>query len=842
VRVTGADGQPAADSEVALVAVDEAILALTGYALADPISSFYPSPPAGVSDYYFRSDLLVATLEESLEAGLDSDQKTVTIQANSAQVMGMGGLGSKGSYGMGMVGTGAGGGGGRGTRMDRNRSAAPIALREDFRALALFAPSVITGDDGRASIELELPDNLTRYRLMAVAVHGEDRFGWGESALTARLPLMVRPSPPRFLNWGDRMEMPVVVQNQTDQPRQVRLAVRGANIGFGQTHARSVEVPARDRVEVRFRGATEEAGEATVQVAAASDGWADAAQDTFPVWTPATTEAFATYGTLDDADLAQPIGAPSDAVAQFGGLEVSTSSTAVQELTDAVLYLVEYPYECSEQLASRVMGIAALKDVLEAFDAEGLPERDELIEAVERDIDKLEQLQRPDGGFYLWSRRDTFRFPYASVHVAHALIRARHKGFEVPDTMLDKAQGFLEQVERHIPRDYSQISRNAVKAYAYYVLGLMGEPALAKARRLATGEPGDELSMEAIGWLLTALSGDEQAAARRDELLRYVDNRATETAASAQFTTSYGGQEHILMHSSRRTDAVLLEALMAVRPDGELIAKLVRGLLSHRTRGRWLNTQENAFVLLALDRYFAAYESKTPDFVARMWLGEGYVGEHRFEGRTTDRKRVDIPMQTLVGAAGDKPADLVLQKEGDGRLYYRIGMRYAPESLELEPAEYGFSVERRYEGVDDPADVSRDDDGTWRIEAGSRVRVVLSMVAPARRYHVALVDPLPAGLEPLNPALAVTEEIPDPRTQSQRSGYWWWYRPWYAHQNLRDERAEAFAPMVHAGVHDYSYVTRATTPGEFVAPPTKAEEMYYPETFGRSGTDRVIIE
>jgi uncharacterized protein YfaS (alpha-2-macroglobulin family) len=74
---------------------------------------------------------------------------------------------------------------------------------------------------------VKLPDNLTRYRLIAIAVAGDKQFGKGESAVTARLPLMVRPSPPRFLNFGDKFELPVVVQNQTDAPLAVDVAVRG---------------------------------------------------------------------------------------------------------------------------------------------------------------------------------------------------------------------------------------------------------------------------------------------------------------------------------------------------------------------------------------------------------------------------------------------------------------------------------------------------------------------------------------------------------------------------------------------------------------------------------------
>jgi len=74
------------------------------------------------------------------------------------------------------------------------------------------------------------------------------------------------------------------------------------------------------------------------------------------------------------------------------------------------------------------------------------------------------------------------------------------------------------------------------------------------------------------------------------------------------------------------------------------------------------------------------------------------------------------------------------------------------------------------------------------------------------------------------------------------SRWYWWWGPWYEHDNLRDERVEAFTSLLWDGVYEYTYVARATTPGNFVVPPPKAEEMYSPETFGRGATDRVIVE
>ncbi|RYG72844.1 hypothetical protein EON77_12305 [bacterium] len=247
-------------------------------------------------------------------------------------------------------------------------------------------------------------------------------------------------------------------------------------------------------------------------------------------------------------------------------------------------------------------------------------------------------------------------------------------------------------------------------------------------------------------------------------------------------------------------------------------------------------------MLLALDRYFRTFEKATPDFVARAWLGKELFAEHAFKGRTTERAVATLPLATLPAAS---PETVTLAKDGQGRMYYRLGLTYAPVDLKPEAADRGFSVTRRYEAVDAQDDVKRDADGTVRVRAGARVRVKLSMVTTERRYHVALVDALPAGFEPVDPALAVSGSVPGQASAPGAPGDgepWWWRSTWYEHQNLRDERVEAFASIVYAGAYDYAYVARATTKGTFVAPPARAEEMYAPETFGRSAAVGVVVE
>ncbi|HEY0098285.1 MAG TPA: alpha-2-macroglobulin family protein, partial [Pyrinomonadaceae bacterium] len=830
VEVKDAAGRAVAGTDTAVVVVDESVLALTAYSLADPLSIFYAHRDEDVNDYHLREKLKLADPEE--------------VKAQMEETAGT------------SVGTAGGGGGGRevarrsprivsnkmedlpsGARdamyiiatgsetVEVTANAPPppqatlapvgepagvIQLRQNFNALAVFAASLPTDANGRAQVKVKLPDNLTRYRIMAVSAAGGRQFGAGEAAITARQPLMARPSAPRFLNFGDRAELPVVLQNQTDAAMSVAVAVRSTNADLTEGAGRRVQVPANNRVEVRFPIAAVKPGMARFQIAAAAGNKADAALVAFPVYTPATTEAFATYGVIDQGAIAQPVKAPSGVVQTFGGLEVTTASTQLQELTDAVIYLVNYPYECSEQIASRVLALAALKDVLTAFKAKDLPTPQAMRDSISVDLKRLQGLQNEDGGFDFW-RRGHASVPYVSVHVAHALVRAQSKDFAVPAEMLTRSQAYLRGIESKIPRDYSIEAKRAIRAYALYVRALMKDRDGARARRLIAEAGGvEKLSIESLGWLLPVLSGDAASVQETQAILRHLNNRVTETAGAAHFADAYSDGEYTILHSDRRADGVILEALIGQQPQSDLIPKLVRGLLSQRKRGRWSNTQENVFILLALDRYFNTYERATPDFVARVWLGGGYAGEQTFKGRSVDRQQLNLPMSALVERTNNEPVNLTIGKEGAGRLYFRIGTQYAPANLTLAAADYGFRVERKYEAIDDPADVRRDADGTWRIRAGARVRVRLSMSNPARRYHVALVDPLPAGLEALNAALATTEQLPPESTESAvyRGGrgfsdfYWYGRGTWYEHQNLRDERVEAFTSLLWEGAHE----------------------------------------
>lgn len=863
-------GQPI-EGQVAIAAVDEAVLALAGYQQSNPIDAFYPKSDDSVDSQYLMNELQVPIETEKRKSqkngkGLPPPRPVPSGAAGGAAASDMASLPPPSSLpppplpgapdgSLPEPAVGAGG--------------SQIKVRSDFNPLALFKAVVETDKSGHARVKVKVPDSLTRYRVMVWAISGVERAGIGDGNVTARLPLMVRPSLPRFLNFGDKAELPVVLQNQTDDPLEAEVAIRSNGLKLEDVPGGAVTVPANDRVEVRFPAQTLSAGEATVQLAAASGAFADAAEQALPIYTPATTESFATYGQVDQGMAVQSIETPADVLAETGSLDVTTCSTALGGLEDAYFDLRNYRFECSEQISARLLAMLALKDVMSAFGKSDATSEAKTKEFIENDIKVLVSRLRYNGGFGLWSKSESEKeWPYVSCQVARALHMAASKGFEVPSHVTLKNAEYLRHIDRYLPLKansisdmcYSEKTRRALLAYAQYVLYLMNKAEVFESSKLlaetlkemdSTGKAKEvewifyspsSGTAETLAWLLPILSKDEKSKALVETARTKIDSCISETAAGAEIASdSYDNDSYLIFHSPRRSSAVVLESMMQDQPENPIIPKLVNHLMAVREKGKWNGTQENYYILCALDRYFAKYEKERPDFRVQMWLGPDFASNQSFKGRSSDSNLLRVPMAFLTA----RPArqDLTIQKDGPGRLYYRIGMKYAPKGLMLDARDRGFGVDRKYSALDDKnkGDVTVDKDGVVHVKAGATVKITLTINNAASRHHVALVDPIPAGFEILNPALKGTSST-SRRTTGDKPFWYWWDRYWFDHHNFKDDRAEVFSSLLWGGNREYEYFARATTPGSYIVPPTRAEEMYAPETFGRSASARVVVE
>jgi alpha-2-macroglobulin len=575
---------------------------------------------------------------------------------------------------------------------------------------------------------------------------------------------------------------------------------------------------------------------------------------------PATKQAFADYGVTDTSVL-RTLKVPEGMLPGFGGLEVSLSSTALTGLEDAVEYLVGYRYECTEQLASRLLPIFVLGPVLEQFpiaDTADLARRQVLATT---GITRMLSRQNGDGGFRFWDTPER-SWPYLSVWTTFALLEGKKAGFKVDEDALGRAMNYLENFVRYgesTPwgRYYDHTSR----AFAVWLLSREDRGAELLDRVYANRK---EVPLYAHAQLMAAAHkfGRER---EREALLTELRAKVVETAKTAHFAERVGEAEsdglQLLMHSDVQTDAVALMALLDVVPDDPLLPKVMAGIMDSRDPqrgGQWGTTHANAWALLAASRYFTTVEKEVPDYVARIWLDTSFAGEQAFKGRSMTVVDQQVPMKRLMQ---DAPKAVLLAKDGPGRLYYRLGLRYAPADLAMPAEAQGFSVSRTYEALaqggdkPDPAAVRKLPDGTWEIKAGALVRVHLTLVAKDRANFVVVDDPLPAGFEGQNARFSTTlqdvaggvvnpsVDYGDGSPWDRFERGWWFWRPWwsFSHTELRDDRMLLFANHLPAGVYTYSYTARATTIGEFELPPVHAEAMYMPELFGHSASSKLRI-
>lgn len=796
-----------ANAEVLLMVVDEAVLAFSSYELTNPQEFFLKSPYWPFQQKAAHELLILERPKHPVGAMIQAEAMEESMQVNKSMALRASSQAD-----------------------DSAGGANPIAVRQDFRALAAYYASLRSDSDGRVTATFNLPERLTRYRVMAVSASKDGtRFGTAEANIHTRLPLNIRPNLPRFLNFGDTAQLSFTVHNQTDADRRVNLAVKANGLAFPEGQGRCFDIPANTRVEITLPAKADRTGTLTVQAAISSEDFSDAVQVSLPIYAPATSEAFATYGSFDDASVQQQtLRVPLEAFDQFGGLDITTSATALHGLRDAVDYLRTYPYPFAEPLASRLISYVALQKVLPEFGSEWEPST--IQNQIEADLQALLETQRNDGGFGIWRGAQESN-PFVSVHVAHALTMAEQAGFQVSNQMQRNLQGYLDRLEQTMQNlNYGHQTQFTVLAYQLMVEHKRGKHVEKAAARLMAKQDLKQAPLDALAMLMPFLPQEQY-----QQVWQHARNHLEETASSASFSDD-SGFAYRVFRSDRRTDALMLIALLKDAQQADLSSKLARGLLAHREVGRWRTTQENVFVILGLSAYFHAFEQTDPNFTAQYWLADRYVAEHPFQQRQAARQNTQLPMAWLTSFGAD--TDLIFQKQGPGRMYYRLGLEYAPRSLELEATSHGFAVERSFEAVDNADDVTIEDDGSVRIKRGSRVRVTLRMAANGRRHHVALVDRLPAGLEIIDSSLPTSEQVPNTK---RKPAPWWAWR-WYSHENLRDAQAEAFSLSVAPGSYTYSYVARAVNAGEYIAPPAKAEEMYAPETFGRSATTRVMIE
>jgi len=772
--------------QVAVMVVDEAILGLTAYATPDPVAALYPEAPLGVRTADSRLELPHA-------------------RRARREVLFPGGDGA-----------------------DVVDSGLPADLLRDlFEATAWYDPAVPVGEDGVARVAFDLPDNTTTWRVMAVAVDERGRAGSGDAQVVVSQPLMVQAVLPRFAYPGDALPVEAILHNRTEEDGVVTVALEVAGLSATDGAIREgVPVPAGGTASVSFPvHVTRRPGEATVRFLARLGEHADAVEVPLPVLEPGAARAQVTEAQVS-REGALSLRLPEDRVPGTESLEVVVSTTSLTALKDAVGYLMGYPNGCIEQTTSRAYPLVMLEDLLPEIGVD--VDRDKLHEYATAGVERILSFQTGGGGLSYWPGSDQ-PHAFATAFGLTALIEARQKGYDVPDEALEGMADYLEDaltrgdVTESIP--HGKIADGDTRALFVMTLGRLGRPQPAYLSHL-WGER-DKLTGFGLSFLGIAAAELDADHPLVDPILAALQERATEEAQAAWYEgQAKGGYS---MDSPLRTHASALLAYATGKAGDDMSAKLLSGLLDRRRGGLWGNTQENVFGIMGVHALagrpdvagdaprFALTvngEAVDPDAmsapsarVRRLTLGPDALGA----------SEQAVALEGVVGA----PINVTL------RAAYDVAL--TPENRAARAN--GASLTRSYATLEGaPLDAGA-------IPLGGLVAVTLTLETDEALNYVAVADLLPAGLEPLNQALATTAAVDaGALTPALSRGL-----EALSYQEIRDHRVAFYADALPAGEHAFRYIARASTPGTFLRPAADMEAMYRTEINAATAIDEVTV-
>jgi len=795
VQVKDVQGTGAA-SEVTLWAVDYGVLSLTGFRTPDVLKSVY--------------------IEKALQViNTDNRQRIISRRVLTPK------------------GESDGGGGGE--------DGGPGTLRKDFRVLAFWLGSVTTDSRGHASADIKLPESLTTYRIMAVAADKASRFGSADSEIRINKPVVLKAAFPRFMARGDKAYFGSVVTSQLKQPGDAIVTMRSLDPSvlqvMGETR-RVVQVGAGGSEEVRFDVVATGVGRARIQTTVRIGGEGDAFEDSIPVEVMVSPESVAAYGEASP-DSKVPFELPKDVVPGVGGLRVEVSSTALVGLNEGARYVVEYPYGCAEQRASRAFVMAVASDLGDAFKLQGIDAKD-LRARTQTELKSLEAYQCSSGGFAYWPGSCFTVSPYLTSYVLDVYQTAAGLNYQVDSGVMNRAYDYLQRELAEQPpiNEGWWPAYTAWESFAVKVLVKGGRNQDSNITRLFGYL--DRMPVFAQSYLLDALTAKGETGARPAELRRRIENAILPEAGTSHVEELADPYLLYFWNSNVRSTALVLSTKVQVSASPADVIGMARWLVGVRKNGRWGNTQENAIAMKALVDYYKKYESVTPDFTATVALGAKELVRETFKGRSTTSVVKEVPMAQLPQMAANA---IAVHREGAGTAFYNARLTYAPDAPTLTSRDNGFRVQRRYAVIRD----GRDATPAESFAAGDLIRVTLSFDLPKERRYVAATDPVPAGLEPVESWFATTaaDLVRDNDQQDGSSQQTWdqvWRRGTFDHVERHDDRVELFATRLAEGHHEFSYVVRATTAGTFVVAPTRVEEMYSPEISGRAGTQTIEVK
>jgi uncharacterized protein YfaS (alpha-2-macroglobulin family) len=782
-RLRDKQGHPV-QGELTVAVVDDAILQLTGYRFPDLVQIVYADQP--ISTRFADSRALVNLITEH-------------------------------KY----VNKGFGFGGGAMAGLGSTR------VRTNFKPLAYWNGALRTDAGGNADADFTLPDDLTTWRVLAIAMTEDARFGNGESTFITTKPLVTDPILPQFARPGDRFSLGVSVTNigKASGDASLQASLLGALTFSDGSRVKQLQAPLQGLTSAyRFdvlAGGTPAGGiqSANVKFATRVGSNADAFAVPLQVRTNDVLETVATSGATTRT-AAIPLDVPQS---PLGGLDFTLASTMLAELSEPQAVLKDDRPAFAVGIASR---IAVAADTLILDRSSGLAAATASVgKTLAADLDALEAQTLPDGGYAPWPGAKKSDI-WSTAFVATQLQQAKLGGLN--PIGIGHAERYLASVlaDPGTACPASDIAcRAEVRLEALETLGTLGatrsdflSDIWAQHEHFAYVEQVElaRLLLKVPGWRA-------QGIALRDKLLQQVYETARYAAVNTPSSFETGAAEQSQMLG------LLLDSGAPV----DRIDKAVTSLLGSRERnGRWLCLCDDAEAMNALVTY-ALGAGKPATFEA-----DTAVGSLRHQSSFTNALRVDtFSFGIGPSAVPAGKTSVILAKKGDGgTLHYAVALRY--QAPDVAPGVYsGIRIDRRLHPVNDPSVIASFGIASVAPDAThvtvDRVFEIEDRITTDHPLdHVVIEDPLPAGFEAVDSGFRTATPYFQANADNWQIDY----------QAIYSDRVISFAQYLPAGVYAVHYLVRSVTPGSFDWPGAEVSLEYAPEEFGRTAGTRLTID
>jgi len=792
--------------------------------------------------------------------------------------------------------------GGRAREKGREDGGQPLVeptIRQNFADTALWVATVETDAGGEAEVTLTMPENLTAWKARVWAMGEGTRVGEGSAELTTTKDLIVRLQAPRFFTQKDEVVISANVHNYLKEKKQVRveLELEGKTLELIDpfpTRDRllmpnqvDVEVNANGEYRMDWRVKVLQPGTAVIRVKALTDEESDAMQMSFPVYVHGMlkTESFSGAIRPDKEKGEITFRVPAERRPEQTRLEVRYSPTLAGAMVDALPYLVDYPYGCTEQTLNRFLPTVITQNVLKrmGLDLKQIEEKrtnlnaqeigddakratdwkrlylprehnpvfseQEVAKMVRYGQERLRSMQCADGGWGWFSGEGEESWPHTTALIVHGLQVARaNNALDNPES-LRRGIAWLARYQAEQVKEIKlwetsggtdgKAHADALDAFVYMVLADEKKDNTQMRDYLFRDRTVLPVYAKAMFGLALHRVGDVE---KRDMLLRNIEQFLVKDDENQTAYLRVGESWWCWYGSEIEADAYYLKLLAAVAPKSEKASMLVKYLINNRKHATyWHSTRDTAIAIEALADYLKASGEEAPNLTLQVLLDGKAV-----KAVTIDKENLfsfdnKLILEGDALAAGEHT--LTLQKQGDGPLYFNAYLtnftledRITRAGLEIKVNRTFYRLAPKEKTVKRAGDrgqaldmkVEKYDrellEDLSTVKSGDLIEVELTVDSKNDYEYIVFEDMKAAGCEPV--------EV--------RSGYS--YAGLRSYMELRDERVCFFVRRLPRGTHSMAYRLRAEIPGQFSALPTKAGAMYAPELKANSDEMKLRIE